>query len=57
MADQRKTHYDDQVSVLTSLSEAAQNAANGIQTATTIQTISERGEFNDPNNNILLASS
>lgn len=48
-AEQRKMHYDDQVSILRSLSEAAQNAANGIQTATTIQTISERGEFNDPN--------
>lgn len=48
LADQRKTHYDDQVSVLRSLLEAAQNAANGILMTTTLQTISERGEFNDP---------
>lgn len=49
LAEQRKTHYDDQVSVLRTLSEAAQNAANGIQTTTTLRPISKRGEFNDPN--------
>lgn len=48
LAEQRKTHYDDQVSVLRSLLKAAQNAANGILMTTTLQTISERGEFNDP---------
>lgn len=46
---QRDMYYIDYVSVLRELKEAAENAANGLQTIAISQTIADRGEFHNPN--------
>lgn len=49
LAQQRTQHYEDYVTILSDLAEAAELAAEGISSAANSQSISERGTFKNPN--------
>lgn len=49
LAQQRMQHYEDYVTILSDLVEAAELAAEGTSSAANTQSISERGTFKNPN--------
>ena len=49
LAQQRTQHYEDYVTILSDLAEAAELAAEGTNSTANTQSISERGTFKNPN--------